>query len=194
MADPTCTGGTVACWIVSQANILANIANQLEPVQRLITGGAYLIGCAFIFKAIYSLKVYGEARTMMSSNTSIKEPVMYLMVGALLIYFPSLVSSVLQTTFGYSNPLAYSGGVSSGSDTISALFGSGSLVGRPLVMIIRVIGLIAFVRGWVLIARSASQGQPPGGTGKGLIHVFGGILAINIVGTVDMINNTLFGT
>lgn len=159
MADPTCTGGTVACWIVSQANILANIANQLEPVQRLITGGAYLIGCAFIFKAIYSLKVYGEARTMMSSNTSIKEPVMYLMVGALLIYFPSLVSSVLQTTFGYSNPLAYSGGVSSGSDTISALFGSGSLVGRPLVMIIRVIGLIAFVRGWVLIARSASQGN-----------------------------------
>ncbi|ADG23752.1 type IVB secretion system protein IcmC/DotE [Legionella pneumophila serogroup 1] len=194
MADPTCTGGTVACWIVSQANILANIANQLEPVQRLITGGAYLIGCAFIFKAIYSLKVYGEARTMMSSNTSMKEPVMYLMVGALLIYFPSLVSSVLQTTFGYSNPLAYSGGVSSGSDTISALFGSGSLVGRPLVMIIRVIGLIAFVRGWVLIARSASQGQPPGGTGKGLIHVFGGILAINIVGTVDMINNTLYGT
>ncbi|HBD9254156.1 TPA: type IVB secretion system protein IcmC/DotE [Legionella pneumophila] len=194
MADPTCTGGTVACWIVSQANILANIANQLEPVQRLITGGAYLIGCAFIFKAIYSLKVYGEARTMMSSNTSIKEPVMYLMVGALLIYFPSLVSSVMQTTFGYSNPLAYSGGVSSGSDTISALFGSGSLVGRPLVMIIRVIGLIAFVRGWVLIARSASQGQPPGGTGKGLIHVFGGILAINIVGTVDMINNTLYGT
>ncbi|HAT9716960.1 TPA: type IV secretion protein IcmC [Legionella pneumophila subsp. pneumophila] len=194
MADPTCTGGTVACWIVSQANILTNIANQLEPVQRLITGGAYLIGCAFIFKAIYSLKVYGEARTMMSSNTSIKEPVVYLIVGALLIYFPTLVSSVLQTTFGYSNPLAYSGGVSSGSDTISALFGSGSLVGRPLVMIIRVIGLIAFVRGWVLIARSASQGQPPGGTGKGLIHVFGGILAINIVGTVDMINNTLYGT
>ncbi|AMP88603.1 type IVB secretion system protein IcmC/DotE [Legionella pneumophila] len=194
MADPTCTGGTVSCWIVSQANILANVANQLEPVQRLITGGAYLIGCAFIFKAIYSLKVYGEARTMMSSNTSIKEPVMYLLVGALLIYFPSLVSSVLQTTFGYSSPLAYSGGVSSGSDTITALFGSGSLVGRPLVMIIRVIGLIAFVRGWVLIARSASQGQPPGGTGKGLIHVFGGILAINIVGTIDMINNTLYGT
>ncbi|HAU1321681.1 TPA: type IV secretion protein IcmC [Legionella pneumophila] len=194
MADPTCTGGTVSCWIVSQANILANVANQLEPVQRLITGGAYLIGCAFIFKAIYSLKVYGEARTMMSSNTSIKEPLMYLLVGALLIYFPSLVSSVLQTTFGYSSPLSYSGGVSSGSDTITALFGSGSLVGRPLVMIIRVIGLIAFVRGWVLIARSASQGQPPGGTGKGLIHVFGGILAINIVGTIDMINNTLYGT
>lgn len=193
MADPTCTGGTVACWIVKQADILNNIANQLEPVQRLITGGAYLIGCAFLFKAIYSLKVYGEARTMMSSNTSIKEPVIYLLVGALLVYFPSLVSSVMQTTFGYSNPLSYTS-INSDSNALSTLFGSGSLVGSPLTIIIRVIGLIAFVRGWVLIARSASQGQPPGGTGKGLIHVFGGILAINIVGTINMINNTLYGT
>ncbi|KGP62562.1 type IV secretion protein IcmC [Legionella norrlandica] len=193
MADPTCTGGTVACWIASQANILANIANQLEPVQKLITGAAYLIGCAFLFKAIYSLKVYGEARTMMSSNTSIKEPVVYLMVGALLIYFPSGLSTVMQTTFGYANPLQYAP-VDSNSPALSTLFGSGSIVGRPLTMIIQVIGLIAFVRGWVLIARSASQGQPPGGTGKGLIHVFGGILAINIVGTVNMINNTLYGS
>jgi intracellular multiplication protein IcmC len=83
--------------------------------------------------------------------------------------------------------------VNSSNETINSLFGSGSLVGAPLTMIIRVIGLIAFVRGWVLIARSASQGQPPGGTGKGLIHVFGGILAINIVGTLNMINTTLYG-
>jgi intracellular multiplication protein IcmC len=86
MAGSTCTGGTVACWIASQANILTNIANSLVPVQRLITGGAYLIGCAFLFKAIYSLKVYGESRTMMSNNASVKEPVVYLMVDAIHIW------------------------------------------------------------------------------------------------------------
>jgi intracellular multiplication protein IcmC len=84
--------------------------------------------------------------------------------------------------------------VNSSNQALDTLFGSGSVVGRPLAIIIQVIGLIAFVRGWVLVARSASQGQPPGGTGKGLIHVFGGILAINIVGTINMINNTLYGT
>lgn len=192
MAD-TCTGGSLACWISGQVNIVANVANNLIPVERLITGGAYLIGCAFLFKAIYSLKIYGESRTMMSSNTNIKEPLVYLFVGALFIYFPSALETMMQTTFGYSNVLEYApaGGSSSSLDVI---FGSGSLIGRPLTIVIQVIGLIAFVRGWILIARSASQGQQPGGTGKGLVHVFGGILAINIVGTIEMFYNTLYGS
>lgn len=188
-----CTGGTVSCWIASQANILNNVANSLGPVQKLITGGAYLIGCAFVFKAIYSLKMYGEARTMQSSSTSIKEPLVFLMVGAMLIYFPTAFKILMQTTFGYQNVLQYAP-VNSSNQAIDTLFGNGSAVGRPLTMLIQVIGLIAFVRGWVLIARSASQGQPPGGTGKGMMHVFGGILAINIVGTLNMINNTLYGS
>ena len=189
----TCTGGTVSCWVASQADILTNLANSLAPVERLITGGAYLIGSAFIFKAIYSLKVYGEARTMMSNSASVKEPIVYLMVGAMLIYFPTAFKIFMQSTFGYQNVLQYAP-VNSSNQALDTLFGNGSVVGRPLAMLIQVIGLIAFVRGWVLVARSASQGQPPGGTGKGLMHVFGGILAINIVGTINMINNTLYGS
>lgn len=193
MAVSTCTNGTVACWISGQVDILTNIANSLAPIERLITGGAYLIGCAFLFKSIYSLKVYGEARTMMSNSASIKEPIIYLIVGVLLIYFPTGLGVLMQTSFGYSNVLQYAP-TNSSNQALDALFGSGSVVGRPLSMVIQVVGLAAFVRGWVLIARSASQGQPPGGTGKGLIHVFGGILAINIVGTLTVINNTIYGT
>lgn len=188
----TCTAGSVTCWITSQADILNNIALSMAPVQKLITGGAYLIGLAFMFKAIYSLKIYGEARTMQSSSTSIKEPVAYLLVGAVLLYFPTAFAALMQTTFGYQNILQYAP-VNSSNQTMETLFGPGSAVGQSLAKIIQVVGLIAFVRGWVLIARSASQGQPPGGTGKGLMHVFGGILAINIVGTLNMINNTLYG-
>lgn len=193
MADSTCTGGTVACWIASQADILTNIAKSLEPVERLLTGTAYLIGLAFAFKAIYSLKVYGEARTMMSSNASLKEPITYLIVAAIFIYFPTGLAILLQTSFGDSNILQYAP-ITSQNQTLNTLFGPGSVVGRPLVLLIQVIGLIAFIRGWVLIARSASQGQPPGGTGKGFVHVVGGILAINIVATLEVINNTLYGT
>lgn len=180
-------------WVNSQANILANIASTIPSIQRLLTGAAYLIGIAFAFKAIYSLKVYGEARTMMSSNSSIKEPVVYLIVGAIFIYLPTAFQIFMNTTFGYSNILEYAP-VGSKNSTINSLFGAGSVVGRPLTLIIQTIGLVAFIRGWVLIARAASHGQPPGGTGKGLVHVFGGILAMNIVGTLQIINNTLYGT
>lgn len=192
MATTTCTGG-FRCWIENQADVLNNIAASLAPIERLITGGAYLIGLAFFFKAIYALKIYGEARTMQSSSTSIKEPVIYLIVGAIFVYFPTGLGIIMQTTFGYKNPLQYAP-VNSNNDTLGYLFGSGSVIGESLTKIIQVIGLFAFVRGWILVARSASQGQQPGGTGKGLIHVFGGILAVNIVETINIVNNTIFGT
>lgn len=189
------TGNPGTDWITNQANILINIANSLQPVQRLVSGAAYLIGLAFAFKAIHSLKVYGESRTMMSGNTSLKEPLAYLLVAGILVYLPTGVQVILNTTFGnsqYAQILAYAP-ISSNSSILDTLFGQDSAVGESLAIIIQTIGLIAFVRGWVLIARSASQGQPPGGTGKGLIHVFGGILAMNIVGTLQIINNTLYG-
>lgn len=179
-------------WVQNNTNILENVANNLIPVQRLVTGAAYLIGLSFAFKAIYCLKVYAEGRTMMSGNNSIKEPAVYLMVAAILIYFPTGLAMALSTTFGSSNILQYAP-INGGSAGMNALFGN-EAVGRPLTIIIQTVGGFAFVRGWVLIARSASQGQPPGGTGKGLVHVFGGILALNIVATLQMVNNTIYGT
>lgn len=184
--------GGITSWIAGHANVLNNIAGSLIPVQRLITGTAYLLGLAFAFKAIFSLKTLGESRTMMSSSGNVKEPIIYLLVSGALLYLPSAVGVILQTTFGSSSILQYAP-VDSSNSAIDTLFGTGSPVGPALSIIIQTIGVIAFVRGWVLIARSASQGQQPGGMGKGLVHVFGGILAMNIVATLEIINNTLYG-
>jgi intracellular multiplication protein IcmC len=180
-------------WVSNQTDILANIANNLLPVEKLLTGAAYLIGISFAFKAIYSLKSYGESKTMMSSHTSMKEPLVYLFVGVLFIYIPTAFEVFMYTTFGQTSPMQYAP-INSNNSALDTLFGPDSTVGKPLTIIIQVIGLVAFIRGWVLIARSASQGQPPGGTGKGMVHVFGGILAMNIVQTLVIINNTLYGT
>lgn len=188
-----CTSNPVSCWISSQVDILTNIASSMQSVERLITGAAYLMGLAFAVKALMSLKELGESRAMMSGKASIKEPLIFFIVAAMLVYLPSGFQMLMNTTFGYSNVLAYAP-VNSNNSTLDILFGQDSAVGASLAVIIQTIGLIAFVRGWVLIARSASSGQPPGGTGKGMVHVFGGILAMNIVGTLQIINNTLYGT
>jgi len=172
----------------SQTSVLINIAKSLIPVQNLITGAAYLVGIAFALKALYSLKIYGESKTMMSSNTSIKDPLFHLMIAGFLIFFPTGFEVMMNSTFGYSNVLAYSD-----STVTDAMFGGNSQLGNAVVIIFQTIGLYAFTRGWILIARAASQGQQPGGTGKGLMHVFGGVLAVNIVGTVDVLKSTLFG-
>jgi intracellular multiplication protein IcmC len=172
----------------TQTTVLVNLANSLLPVQNLITGASYLMGLAFALKALLTLKMHGESKTQMSSQTSIKEPVFYLLIAGMLIYFPTAFDVIMNTSFGYTSVLAYGD-----SDVVSSMFGGDSELGNALVIIIQTIGLYAFARGWILIARGAGQGQQPGGTGKGLMHVFGGVLAVNIVGTVEMINNTLFG-
>lgn len=173
-------------------SVLTNLAASMVSVEKLVTGTAYLIGLAFAMKALHSLKVFGESRTMMSSSQSIKDPLIHLLVAGILIYFPTGFEMMMNTTFGYSTVIAYAP-INSGNPILSALFGEDSAIGSSLALIIQVVGVVAFVRGWVLIARSASQGQPPGGTGRGLIHVFGGVLAMNIVGTLEVLTNTLYG-
>jgi len=173
-------------------DVMTNLSSSLLSIEKLITGTAYLIGAVYIVKALHSLKVFGESRTMMSSSQSVKDPLIHLFVAAILIYFPTGFEIMMNSTFGYSTVLAYAP-VDSGNPLLSAIFGEDNQFGYTLALVVQVVGVVAFVRGWVLIARSASQGQPPGGTGKGLMHVFGGVMAMNIIGTLEVLENTLYG-
>lgn len=166
------------------ADWLNHLASNMTQVYHMVTGAAYIIGCAFAFKGLYALKVYGEARTMMATNASMKEPLTYLMVGAIFIYLPTAFGILMTTTFGSKSVLAY-------ADLPSTLDFTATNGGYAILTLLRTIGVIAFVRGWVMISRSAGQGSQPGAGSKGLIHVVGGILLMNIVGTLRIIYNTL---
>lgn len=178
------TTGGVTGFLTDYEGALVQLSYSLPAVYKLVTGAAYIIGLAFAFKAIYSLKVYGEMRTMMASQTGLKEPLTYLVVAGILIYFPTGFALVMNTTFGYSSPLQYSqwpGGVAGSYQTS---FGA-------LLMLIQVIGVIAFVRGWMMLARGTGQGSAPGSFGKGMTHIIAGVLAMNVVGTAQVVQNTL---
>ncbi len=176
-------------WYSGEIDVLTNLANSLIEVEYLVTGAAYLMGIGFLMKAFFTLKTHGEQRSSLSGVGSMKEAIVYSLVGLMLLYFPSGFEALMNTTFGYSSVLAYSQ-----NPYLTGLLGSDSAVGESITIIIQVIGLFAFVKGWIMIARGASQGgQSQGQTGKGLMHVFGGILAMNIVGTIEVITNTLYG-
>lgn len=189
----SCQLWDLTCNFGNQIQVITNIANNLGPVEKLLTAGTYLLGISFAIKALYCLKVMGERSAGGQQGSGVKEPIIYFVVGAVFLYFPTAFAILMNTTFGYSSVLAYAPIVSS-NQQISNLFGPGSEAGRALSLIIQVIGMVAFIKGWLLISKSASQGQPPGGTSKGLVHVFGGILAMNIVGTLHVLNNTLYGS
>lgn len=176
-------------WFSGELDVLTNLAKSLVQVEYLLTGAAYLMGIGFAMKAFFTLKTHGEQRSSPSGMGNMKEAIVYTLVAMMFLYFPSAFQAIMNTTFGYSSVLSYSQ-----NPYLTGIVGSDSEAGSAITLIIQVIGLFAFIRGWIMIARGANQGgQAQGQTGKGLMHIFGGILAINIVGTMEVLTNTLYG-
>lgn len=165
-------------------NALVNFTKNQEPHLILfLTAFVYLAGFFFIYRAVAELKQYGEMRSMMSSGTSLKAPLIYFFVGCLLIFYPSTINMGLTTIYNGTGitPYVANDGIlpKSATTTIQALG-----------FILRLIGYISFFRGWIVLTQLASQSSPPGTFWKGVTHIIGGILLVNIFATWDIVKGS----
>ena len=112
----------------------------------------------------------------------------HILVGAVLIYFPSAINVSLITVFGTDTIL-----------DVSSMLGYAEIqrvvqwqeITTLIVWYLHLIGIIAFLRGWVILSKMAHPGSQPGSVGKGITHIIGGILLINIVATMKIVASTL---
>lgn len=148
---------------------------------RLVTSITYLLGLGFAFRAIYALKAYGEARTMMSSHASIKGPVIYIFIAATFMYLPTAVQVFNNSLFGANTPLGYQ----------SMLVDHSKLYMTGLLAFVRLVGLISFVRGVAMLAHLAQQSGHHQSLGKAVTHIIGGVFAVNIEATIDMLRSPI---
>lgn len=159
--------------------MIGNLTRSLAPIQKLITGGAYLFGILFFITAISKLKKIGDKRTNSSSQEKMFTPMMYLLFGSALLYLPSALSVMADTAFGAGNVLTY------GDYSKVTVLGS-------MRVLIRTAGLLWFVRGCILVAHASEPGVQEGP--KGLAFIIAGVLAINFdnsVGAIDYVVNQL---
>lgn len=161
---------------VDLVTILGNLSQSLYPVQRLITGGAYLLGILFFITAIGKLRKIGDHRAQSHSQEKIFTPLMYIFMGAMLIYLPTALSIMANTAFGTGNVLTYSD-----YNPLNIYSSMG--------LLIRTAGIIWFIRGSVLLAHASQPGSKDGP--KGLVFIIAGILAMNFDNTVAMVNTIL---
>lgn len=114
-------------------------------------------------------------------------PFMYLLVGVALFNLSSSVDTFLETVYGPStsvqNLLSYRGG--------NRLSEQGSKMAMLLIMCIRLVGYVSFIKGWFIFKRigDGTQGSDEAFS-KAMIHLFFGVLAINIVETVNVLSST----
>lgn len=167
------------------AGWLNNLSTQLPEVLKLIVAISYVTGVWFVCLSIMKLKAYGQQTVMMSTHANFTGPLIYLLAGVILIYFPTMVDTSVYTFWAYDTSSSDFMVYPEGND----LDWGGIL--NPIIAIVRIVGYIAFFRGWVIMAKVGTPGTPPGTFSKAMGHIIGGILAINILGTWEVISSTL---
>lgn len=166
---------------------LVNLSNAFGSIQDLIAALSYVMGVYFIVRGIMMYRIFANQTLSSANRGEIAGPMVFLIIGAILVYFPSTLKGSLQTVFGTSE-------VGQPSEIIAyqALAGAEKWqdIADVVIKYMKIIGLIAFVRGWVILSKMGHSGSQPGSVGKGIIHVIGGILLINLVDTFNILATT----
>lgn len=165
---------------ITAETILQNIANALPNLMRLVTAIAYVLGMVFIFRGVMKLKHAGEARTQMSHEHHLTVPLVYIAVGALLLYLPSSVQIGMSSFWSNPSPYSYTENQDQWSQFINVCF-----------MVVQFVGTVAFIRGLIILSHVGSGGHQQGGLSKGLTHLIGGIFCINIYQFVQVVAATI---
>lgn len=159
--------------------IILSFAESLAGLSILVTASTYLLGIFMISNALYNLKAMADARTMMSSQADLSGPIVKMFIGVGLIWWPTLIDVTTYTFWGTTSPLSYNPTYGYEIDTVIEV----------AFEVIRLVGIIAFIRGWYYIVKSGEQGSQAS-VGKGLTHVVGGLLAYHIGAFVRVLMNT----
>lgn len=160
-------------------SILKNLKFSSDSVFKLTTAISYGLGFWFMIAALMDLKQHGQSGG--GQGASMTGPLIKFFVGVALIYLPSTVSSIAATFWGEGGSIiAYSEKGGSVLETFKT----------TAITIVRLVGLISFISGFMELAHSSDQGAQPGVVAKGVFRVFSGILAINVVASIKILEAT----
>lgn len=160
-------------------SMLEAFGQNFPGLTRLLTMLAYLIG--MWAGASVGLLLWRRQRF----EASVTHGALLMRVGlcAILLYLPTAISTGQETVFASPNIVSYSPG--------SVVSEHGKVVLDTVIRWVQLVGLWAFIWGWVLLNRAHLRGYEPGLGGQGLAHVVGGILCINIVATLQGLAQSL---
>jgi len=171
-----------AAFVPNAGTMLQNLTVAVPQLMRLVTALAYVMGLFMLIKGVYALKQYGESKSMMSTEHSLKGPMLFIFVGTMLLYLPTSIQVGTSSFWANSTPLVY---------IPDAATNSWSTFINDIFMVIQLVGVISFVRGMVKLTHlSGSHGQP-GTLGTAMAHIIAGILCINMYQFLQVIFNTL---
>lgn len=158
----------------------ANSLGAWLALSKLAQFAAVIMGFYFVIGSILKFSQLGS-----NPQLSPKVPIVMFLVGVALFAITPSISIIHYTMFSKAPGSVLSetaGGSSCGGFSQTAIW--------SVFAFIKLVGIIAFIRGWLLLNQSALGKD--GVIGRGLVHIFGGVAAMNITLVANVLANTFF--
>lgn len=166
-------------------NLFLNIS---APLQSLMSAMCLVIGAFLVTKGLMRAAKYGTD----PRAASIQVILANLLVGAVLLSAGQLMDIVMQTVFGVTTSgITTFPGInwSTISKAPSIGIDKANEVIKAVLVFVQVLGIIGFVRGWLII-KSAAEGTGQATIAQGVSFIIGGVMAVNIGGMAVILNKT----
>jgi hypothetical protein len=153
------------------------VDNSYTPIMSVIIAIIYVLGFVFILKCFLQLKHLADFKNMMAGRTEVTKAITMFIVGLILLYTPSILQ-ILATSIWVgeaSNPAK--------GTTYAGIMSN-------IAVVAKILGLIGFVRGWIMLAHGNQAQQQ--GPSKAIVHIIGGFLLYHINDTVSLLKS-IFG-
>jgi len=164
----------------ASASYTQYLENSLDSLADIVEYVSIVMGIALILSSLFLFKKYGQMRTFMSQQLTMTKPLLTLIGGAALLILPTFVGTAERMVWGQSW-FSQTMSLDLGTDWTGLL--------EPVFMLVRLLGVIALIRGILLATKAGGQQAQPGMAGKAAIHFVAGILCINIDGTAQILGN-----
>lgn len=186
-----CVGGPVASATDGGLDVLVNnlISNIQSPMQIVLSILCVVMGVFMIAKGLLRASKYGS-----DQRSTIPSIAANLIIGAVLISAGEMMGVVVASVTG----------VTSSSDAAQSFKTSGlnwakfteedgdytkiNTAVQSVLTFVQIIGMIAFIRGWMVVKTTVEGGQ--GSIAQGITHIIGGAMAINIHTMLEVFDNT----
>jgi intracellular multiplication protein IcmC len=172
--------------------MLFNLQQSLGGIWTMLMASCWMLGVITFTLGMLKLKKFGQMTVFMSTHAEIVGPIVRIIIGTLLLYTPFSINIVLSSLWGQgAGQLGEPGqeGTMQGYKMIAESDTSAQALMFPVFSMVQVIGLVAFIRGMMKMTKVGEQGTQ-GNIQSGLMLVFGGVMAINIVATTNAVRAT----
>lgn len=158
------------------STMVANLSRDFPMIEMAIYALCWLMALFFAIQSLFHFTAYSK------DKVSLAKPLMALFAAICLAAFPEVVKTFTESTFGAGTPAGALSYVNPGA-------AGGSML--PVMQLIRLIGIIAMVRGVIEMKNLGEAAQKNASMGRAFTFLIGGVAAVNIDLTIAIIGNSM---